>query len=157
MMGDALFEKLRKWATDNGIDNLSYDMRYRCERGIPRDKLKLLSLKTINLSRLNLTMIPKELCYLNLISLKLKDNQIEQIPHEIANLTSLQELDFSYNALDELPRELFDLPNLISLSLCSNKLHYIPNELENLTKLEVLDLDCNQFRNLPHEISKLTL
>jgi len=79
-----------------------------------------------------------------------------EIPSEIGNLTSLTQLDLSYNQLTDIPSEIENLTNLTGLYLYGNQLTDIPSEIGNLTSLTQLDLSYNQLTDIPSEIGNLT-
>ncbi|MDR2790889.1 MAG: leucine-rich repeat domain-containing protein [Campylobacteraceae bacterium] len=154
-VANAFFERLLAWAESEGIDDLTYDTRFKCERGIPRDKQKLLLLRDVNISRSNIAELPKELFFLGLImSLNVRDNRLQILPREISNLKNLNFLDASHNAISELPSELCYLPHLRVIRMGSNKLTFIPNDIGSLENLEFLDLNNNEIKMLPSDMFK---
>ncbi len=92
--------------------------------------------------------------------INLTSNQLNgRIPHELGNLTSLNNLDLRANRLTgNLPPELGKLTNLTTLSLYQNQLSgNIPHEIRNLTNLRQLLLDNNQLNGtIPPELGNLT-
>ena len=84
-------------------------------------------------------------------------NQLETLPTEISQLTSLRRLDLTNNQLKELPTALFQLQRTITtLYLKGNQLEELPSEIFRLTALEELDLSNNQLKKLPAEVDQLT-
>ena len=82
-----------------------------------------------------------------------------EIPSELGNLTSLEDLWLDDNQLSgEIPSELGNLTSLGWLSVYSNQLSGgIPTELGNLTSLEQLTLSRNQLSGgIPSELGNLT-
>ncbi|XP_057856598.2 probable leucine-rich repeat receptor-like serine/threonine-protein kinase At3g14840 isoform X6 [Cryptomeria japonica] len=80
------------------------------------------------------------------------------VPAELANLTYLEEIDFSCNHLNgPIPPELGSLANLRNLSFGMNNLFgSIPKELGNLTNLLKMDLYSNELSGLlPQSFVKL--
>jgi len=106
-------------ADKNKIDNLYEDYENYYDRGLPRDKEKLLLLKELNLSNYNLKNIPKELFYLeNLEYLDLSNNQITNIPDLFIKFKNLQHLDLSNNNIsivskfiDQIKIKYFEIKN----------------------------------------------
>lgn len=90
-----------------------------------------------------------------LLRLSLEDLELAQLPMELWQCTSLQELDLSGNQLSSLPVEIGMLVNLESLALCMNQLSSLPAELGQLINLQELFLDNNQLNNLPAELGQL--
>ncbi|XP_057856558.1 probable leucine-rich repeat receptor-like serine/threonine-protein kinase At3g14840 isoform X2 [Cryptomeria japonica] len=81
------------------------------------------------------------------------------VPAELANLTYLQEIDFSANYLNgSIPLELGSLHHLLNLSLGINRLlGRIPKEIGNLESLKKLDLFSNNlYGRLPKSLVNLT-
>ena len=138
--------------------------------------------KTLDLTRLNLTQLPKSayqltqvselilnnnpiseqgleqiiLNFPNLSSLSLMSTDIEKIPESIEKLTRLQFLDLSYNNLTELPESLTQLRQLKRLYLDQNQLTALPLSIGNLSNLEFLRANHNQIVKLPSSTSQLT-
>lgn len=128
-----------------------------------RKSIKSLSLEqlynkiSLNLSKNNLTTIPKEIENLhNLRYLILYSNELKSIPKEIGKLTKLIELNLRDNKLKHIPKEIGNLHNLRYLKLSKNELTSIPKEIGDLKELEVLDLNNNKLSSLPKELVFLT-
>ncbi|KAH9668050.1 protein kinase domain-containing protein [Citrus sinensis] len=90
-----------------------------------------------------------------------RGNQLSgAFPSFIFNKSSLQDLDFSYNALSgEIPANICsNLPFLESISLSQNMFHGgIPSTLSNCKYLEILSLSINNLLGaIPKEIGNLT-
>jgi len=123
---------------------------------IPRDILRIKSLKNLALRRNELTVLPKEIGFLsNLESLDLRINQIETLPHAIGLLVNLKNLNLSSNSLKEIPESIGDLVMLKNLNLSNNKLREIPECIENLSCLEKLNLKANYWIQMPGCVEKL--
>ncbi|XP_046403434.1 toll-like receptor 6 [Ischnura elegans] len=83
--------------------------------------------------------------------LNVSHNTINEIRgNVIGNLTSLRELDLSYNDLSEFePKRLPD--NLTEINIAGNKLHFVPKILQS-TKITRLDLRDNHLDRFYHEL-----
>ncbi|MCP4374368.1 MAG: GTPase [Deltaproteobacteria bacterium] len=90
------------------------------------------------------------------IKLNLSGIEIEELPPEIGQLTTLTELKLQKNKLRTLPPEIGMLTNLTSLYLWDNQISELPPEIGKLTKLTELRLSYNELRELPLEMRLLT-
>lgn len=81
----------------------------------------LLGLKSIDLSRNQLTTIPTDLTRLPFLEeLHLQRNRIRSLPDGMGNLRSLRDLDMSFNCLVEVGDGLEQLPNLENVNFLHN-------------------------------------
>lgn len=116
---------------------------YSNDEDKPVTMKQIYMLKRSNLSRMNITKIPKEIDVLeNMEWLFLNDNNIVEIPKEIGNMKNLEVLKLQNNQIKELPKELGKLKNLYLLDLGNNNIKYIPEEIEKLN-IKDLFLDNN--------------
>ena len=114
------------------------------------------NLTELDLSNNNLTEMPKEIAQLNnLTTLDLSHNQCATFPNEIAQLTNLIELKLSFNHLNKVPKEIAQLTSLTKLDLSYNQLTELPKEVAQLTNLIKLELSDNQLTELPKEVTEL--
>jgi len=93
-----------------------------------------------------------KITYLDLSDLKL---EIRDLHPGLANLTSLEKLDLSYNPLTRLPDVIGRLSNLKKLMLEHNRLTKLPRSIRDLKRLKELHLSYNQLTALPEEIGEL--
>lgn len=79
------------------------------------------------------------------------------LPVEIGNLTMLEKLDLSENAIGgSIPEEIGQLVKLKSLNITKNKFEgEIPLTIKNLVELEELNAQNNRFKLFPVEICQL--
>lgn len=103
------------------------------------------SVKSIDLSNLNLTVIPREILrFKNLTDLILNENQLVSLPSGIVNLTELKSIDLCFNKIEKLPKEIGSLEKLESLKLTGNPITDLPDEMGNLTKIKKLHFNTTQ-------------
>ncbi|MEQ8382450.1 MAG: COR domain-containing protein [Coleofasciculus sp. A1-SPW-01] len=111
----------------------------------------------LDLSDNNIQELPAEIGQLTALqSLYLIGNNIQELPAEIVQLTSLQSLYLYGNNIQELPAEIVQLTALQSLEIIGNKLQELPAEIGQLTALQSLYLYGNNIQELPAEIGQLT-
>lgn len=81
---------------------------------------------------------------------------ITELPKYVLEMTNLEELDISDNALTgALPAEIRKLQKLRILDASGNKMTGVPAEIGQLSQLEQLDLSNNQLTGLPYELGNL--
>ncbi|XP_044727093.1 leucine-rich repeat and calponin homology domain-containing protein isoform X2 [Chrysoperla carnea] len=120
-------------------------------RNIPDTVVSLQSLTHLDLSRNQLTVLPKEICQLPLQVLLVASNRLQSLPDELGRMTELTELDASCNQITHLPHHLGDLTQLRSLILRSNLLLCLSIEVTYL-QLVRLDIRQNRIQTLPVEL-----
>lgn len=129
------------------------EMNIHC---IPKEINTLDELSYLSITHSNISKIPNELCNMRLLSLKLSNSKIKEIPGFISRLCMIQILNLCRNDISEVPIELCNLKTLKKLLLDDNKITIIPNYISNLASLKVLSLDSNNIKYIPKEISKLS-
>nr|CAH7764986.1 unnamed protein product [Callosobruchus chinensis] len=123
-------------------------------RYIPDMVGNLQCLNFLDLSRNQLTTLPRELCHLPIQILLVSNNQLTSLPDELCRMQQLAELDASCNRLTHLPPRMGELHNLRSLLLRGNLLLAVPVELTQL-QLVRLDLRGNRIAQLPLETRRM--
>ena len=104
-----------------------------------------------------LEQLPEEIGQLNsLEEMYLGQNQITAIPDEIGQLTNLVNFDLSMNKLESLPAAIGQMANLRALGLGGNLLKILPAQIGDLSNLNVLDLKGNQLETIPLDFASLT-
>lgn len=112
---------------------------------------------TLDLSKLNLTVVPPEIkAVTGLQTLWLQRNQLTTVPLGIRRFIALTTLSIGNNQLTALPPVIGNLSSLRDLWLQGNQLRSLPAEIGDLTELRKLHLQSNHLRTLPPEIRRLT-
>ncbi|XP_030622224.1 LOW QUALITY PROTEIN: leucine-rich repeat serine/threonine-protein kinase 1 [Chanos chanos] len=103
-------------------------------------------LNSLNISKNKLSQFPDPwACPLKYC--KASNNEIKSLPDTISIFwrTHLKELDFSENALTELPSYIFELEAVVSLKFCGNQISSLPAPNKwKCSQLRTLDLSRNQ-------------
>ncbi|XP_065840278.1 leucine-rich repeat-containing protein 69-like [Oscarella lobularis] len=136
--------------------------------------------KSLNLTNKGLERIPALLGRIvSLQTVSFKNNQLEDLCDEIAELRQLTFVNVGNNKLKDIPQQLRHLPklqslhifgneilqlnsttlgslhNLTLLNLNDNALRSLPSDISRLKRLQTLSLDRNQLVSLPQEIGQL--
>ncbi|MCP4762103.1 MAG: leucine-rich repeat domain-containing protein, partial [archaeon] len=77
------------------------------------------------------------------------------LPDWFGNLTTLEELNLSWNKLTSLPESFGNLKNLKILHLYKNKIRKLPESIGNLKKLQEIYLSQNELTTLPNTFCDL--
>jgi len=88
-------------------------------------------------------------------SLRITDAVIKGFPDDFSNLTGLQHILLSRNALDTLPKVLGMLTRLQDLHITNGTLSILPPYLSNCTDLRTLDFSNNHITILPKWLGTL--
>lgn len=89
----------------------------------------------------------------NITQLDICDQNINEIPPQIENLSKLVVVSADCNNIKELPLELFKLKSLAMLSLSDNNISAIPHEIEKVN-IFYLNISNNPIKTLPEIIYK---
>jgi len=101
----------------------------------------------------NLNDVPRRiLTFRKLQFLDISKNQLGTLTPGIGAMTGLRKLDISRNGLPTLPESIGDLTALTTLRAGDNALKVVPTTIGNLTKLTKLSLSGNLLKKLPTEI-----
>ncbi|XP_050932438.1 leucine-rich repeat-containing protein 18 isoform X2 [Lates calcarifer] len=114
--------------------------------------------RRLTLSNMGITIFPKCLLKLtNVDELDLSRNQIQKLPDNIGNFSSLRWLDLHSNKLESVPESIGNLVGLTYLNLSNNRLTSVglPSTLGFLTSLKSLNLGMNQLDTLPSTMVSL--
>ncbi|KAK9869604.1 hypothetical protein WA026_003353 [Henosepilachna vigintioctopunctata] len=120
-------------------------------RYVPDGLSNLQCLSFLDLSRNQLTSLPREICQLPIQILLVSNNRLKSLPDELCKMSQLTELDASCNQLSHLPPRMCELRNLQSLILRSNLLLAVPIDITMLSLVR-LDLRANRIGTLPVEL-----
>ncbi|XP_071951286.1 DISP complex protein LRCH3-like isoform X2 [Antedon mediterranea] len=119
------------------------------------DKFDLRDTVDVDLSKNRFTELPEEICdYLSLENLNCYKNVLKSIPPSVNKLSSLTFLNLSRNQLTILPSELCNL-SLEVLIVSNNKLVSLPEDIRHLSSLRNLDASCNEISTLPSSVSDM--
>ncbi len=101
-------------------------MYHNAIRSIPESVRGLHSLTYLDLRNNQLSVLPREICFLPLQVFLISNNRLVSLPDELGRMTELTELDAACNQITHLPTRLGELTNLRSLNLRQNQLVYLP-------------------------------
>ncbi|OZC06641.1 hypothetical protein X798_06362 [Onchocerca flexuosa] len=116
------------------------------------------NLKTINLSRNELTVFPSggPQQFTSCVSINMEHNGIAKIPFGIfSKATGLSKLNLKENALTSMPLDMGCWLAMTELNLSTNQLRVLPDDVDKLVNLEVLVLSNNMLKKLPSQIGSL--
>uniref|UniRef100_A0A672S6E6 Protein LAP2-like n=1 Tax=Sinocyclocheilus grahami TaxID=75366 RepID=A0A672S6E6_SINGR len=82
-------------------------------------------------------------------------NEIEALPSTIGQCVNLRTFAADHNLLTQMPPEMGSLKNVTVLFLHSNKLETLPEEMGDMQKLKVINFSDNKLKNLPYSFTKL--
>ena len=101
------------------------------------------------LSHVALDEIPR------LMSLKVQNNRLFELPSYFATMRTLRDLNISNNRFEVFPSVACQIPSLIQLDISFNTIASLPTELGNLVNLQRLVLVGNMLVKLPESIGNL--
>ncbi len=117
----------------------------------------------LSLRRIGITRIPEALLsdetladfWKKLTSLDCGDNNLQELPRSIGNLTALRILNCNGNQLSKLPDSISRLVSLRYLWLSNNRFCLLPESIVNLPSLERFYCGNNFLQELPEGMGKL--
>ncbi|CAG9126354.1 unnamed protein product [Plutella xylostella] len=114
------------------------------EEGLDKSVFQLTSINLLNISDTCLTAIPDEIKQLvNLQSLLLFGNKIQEFNENITSLPKLKVLDLSRNQLKSVPESLNKMKELTSINLSSNEIESMPKFVD-FPNLIIVDISNNK-------------
>ncbi len=125
-------------------------------KSIPSEIKELKQLRELDISNNPLKMLISEIYSLsNLISLNASNDSLSQISPSIKNL-KLQKLNLSYNQLDSIPADLVNISTLNNIDFSHNKIKSLAFGFSSFFALEVLNLSYNQITQFPGGLTGAT-
>ena len=138
-------------------DSLDYSSSKLALRLIKANRLA--GLKSLDLSGLGLSQLPKELFSLqHLRALALAANELndqENLNQLFLHLPLLNVLDLSYNSFTRIPESIGQLQELTSLDLSRSEITKLPESIGQLRGLMLLNLQGTEITKLPESIGQL--
>lgn len=118
---------------------------------------KLIELKKLDLSNLNLDKVPNGVDILyNLEELNLSYNNIKELPKNIGNLKSLSILRIDHNPITKLPNSFWDLILVKELNIASTKISEISEDIGKMTNLTSLYANyLTELKTIPQNLTNL--
>ncbi|CAG5047223.1 unnamed protein product [Parnassius apollo] len=128
------------------------------EEGLDKTLFQLTNLNLLNISDTCLSVIPDDIKMLvNLQSLLLFGNKIQEFNENITSLPKLKVLDLSRNQITKIPESLNNMKELMNINLSSNLIEKMPRfgDFPNLITLDISNNKLAEFldienANLPH-------
>jgi Leucine-rich repeat (LRR) protein/serine/threonine protein phosphatase PrpC len=129
------------------------DCAYNEIKALPKELPQLKALQYLVVSGNQFKALPKEVCVLPLKELYVSNNQLTELPDDIARLApTLTVLDCVGNRIAALPDAVGQLVNLKELEVGHNALQALPASLAQLKQLINLDLSENVELQLDGEL-----
>ena len=102
-----------------------------------------------------LNSLPKGLGKLDIYKAILTGNNFTEIPRQILEISSLQDLVFAGNPISEFPCDLQKLKRLKGISFANTKIKEINCDLSQLDSLEDFDMARNNLTEFPEQIKTI--
>lgn len=114
------------------------------DEGLDKSVFQLTSINLLNISDTCLSAIPDDISRLvNLQSLLLFGNKIEEFNENITSLPKLKVLDLSRNQIKSIPESLNKMKELTSINLSSNQIESMPKFVD-FPSLIIVDISNNK-------------
>jgi internalin A len=88
--------------------------------------------------------------------LSVADNELEEIPPFVGQLSNLKRLELGFNRITQIPTSLAHNKSLEHIGLSGNQISVIPDSLATNSYLQRLDLSKNRITAIPNSISQLS-
>lgn len=111
--------------------------------------------KYLWLQNKELTSLPNGLGKLDIYKAILTGNDLAEVPSQVLEISSLQNLIVAVNPISEFPCELDKLKRLKSLSLAETKITEINCDLSKFDSLKHFDISRNKLTRLPDQIKNI--
>lgn len=146
----AVREKITELCNEIGIDKVSSS--YKSDNSVIWTDEKG---KYLWLQNKDLTSLPNGLGKLDIYKAILTGNDLTEVPKQVLEISSLQNLILAKNPIKDFPCELNKLKKLKSISFAETKITEINCDLSKLDSLEHFDLSRNNLNILPDEIKDI--
>lgn len=153
-INDSKQKNVRKKITElcNEISNDKVSSSYKSNNSIISTDKKG---KYLWLQNKGLTSLPNDLGKLDIYKAILTGNDLTEIPNQVFEISSLQNLIVAVNPIKDFPCELNRLKRLKSISIAKTEITEINCDLSKLDSLEHFDISRNNLNNLPNEIKNI--
>jgi hypothetical protein len=109
----------------------------------------------LSLQNKGLTSLPNGLGKLNLYKAILTGNDLKELPPQILEISSLENLILAVNPINEFPCDLYRLKRLKSISIAKTEIKEINCDLSMLDSLEHFDIARNGLEIFPEQINSI--
>ncbi|WP_026776933.1 leucine-rich repeat domain-containing protein [Polaribacter sp. Hel_I_88] len=153
-INDSKQKNVRKKITElcNEINNDKVSSSYKSNNSIILSDKKG---KYLWLQNKGLTSLPNDLGELDIYKVILTGNDLTEIPSQVFEINSLENLVVAVNPIKDFPCELNRLKSLKSISIAKTEITEINCDLSKLDSLEHFDISRNNINNLPNEIKNI--
>ncbi len=149
----------QSFSVKNIMTNLCDQIYYKQKRSFYKSESSVIWAddkgKYLWLQNKGLTSLPNGLGKLHIYKAILTGNDLREIPPQIFEITSLQDLVLAVNPISEFPCELQKLKRLKSVSFADTEIKEIKCDLSQLDSLEYFDIARNNLTKLPEQIKNI--
>lgn len=114
-----------------------------------------IKLTNLNLSSCNLEgSIPQSVINMTILeALNLSNNALTIVPTSLGTLPLLKTLDLSHNRIQQIPEQIGDLQSIKELYLSNNQLTALPPTLSNAQTLTIINADNNRITAIEQDLA----